>query len=111
MKKFVVIKTAFPGLHHWPECPLDEVGYLRDLHRHLFWVVMKWQVGHNDRDIEFITYKNAVEDFIKNAWYNQNLGESSCEMLAEVLMKKFGADFVSVFEDNENGAEIYGTNY
>jgi len=111
MKKFVVIKTTFPATHLWPECPIEEVDYLAYQHRHLFWVVMKFEVGHNNRDIEFIQKKCRVEEFIQREWYNNYLGWMSCEDIAEELMKEFQADFVSVFEDNENGAEIYGKDY
>ena len=107
MKKFVVIKTDFPATHHWPDCPIPEVNFLKHPHRHLFYVVMKFRVGHNDRDIEFINMKMDVEDFIMREYYNQFLGKKSCEDIAEELMNDFKADFVSVFEDNENGAEIY----
>jgi len=31
----------------------------------------------------------------------------SCEMLAREIYKQFGCTYVSVFEDNENGAEVY----
>jgi hypothetical protein len=33
--------------------------------------------------------------------------ELSCEMLAKEILKEFDCVYVSVFEDNENGAEIY----
>ena len=111
MRKFVVIKTDFPATHHWPECPIPEVSFLKWPHRHLFYVVMKFRVDHNDRDIEFIQQKNKVDHFILAEFSNLFLGKMSCEDIAEELMKRFKADFVSVFEDNENGAEIYGDNY
>lgn len=107
MKKFIVIKTDFPAQHHWPECDIPEVDFLRHPHRHLFYVVMKFNVTHNDRDIEFIRQKKEVEFFIESRYRDTFIGSMSCEDIAEELMKKFSADFVSVFEDNENGAEIY----
>jgi hypothetical protein len=68
---------------------------------------MKWEVSHFDRDIEFINQKQTVDSFIRSEWNEQNLGKASCEMLANKLLKKFNATFVSVFEDGENGAEVY----
>jgi hypothetical protein len=108
LRKFVVLKTTFPATHCWPECPIEEVNYLKYQHRHLFYVVMKFRVDHNDRDIEFIKMKMDVEEYIRENFYNKYLGRTSCEDIGEELMQTFQANFVSVFEDNENGAEIYG---
>ena len=102
---YIVIKTQFPATHCWPDCPYPEVSYLRNPHRHLFYVTMKWKVTHDNRDKEFIMMKNKINHFIRESWYNQFIGSTSCEMLARQLANKFDADFVSVFEDNENGAE------
>jgi len=110
MKIQVVIKTQFPAIHCWRACPLDEVSFLRDPHRHVFHAVLKFAVTHTDRDIEFISMKNKVEDFIQTRFYNQDLGTTSCEDIAVYLLKEFGAVFVSIFEDNENGAEVYADN-
>jgi hypothetical protein len=108
MNKRVVIKTQFAALHRWKDCPLDEVVYLRDYHRHVFHVVMKFDVSHSDRDIEFIMKKEEVEAHIKTQYIEvKYLGSLSCEMIAEDLLTCFGASFVSVFEDDENGAEVF----
>lgn len=110
MKKLIVIKTDFPATHHWPDCDIPEVNFLRHPHRHLFYVVMKFRVDHNDRDIEFIRQKKEIEFFCEREYKDTFIGKMSCEDIAEELMKTFEADFVSVFEDNENGAEIYADN-
>lgn len=107
MRKFITIKTTFPAIHSWTGCPLQEVFYLREPHRHIFYVTMRFEVTHNDRDIEFISQKNIIEDLIINVYRNHDLGDKSCEDIAEELGNKFGASYVSVFEDNENGAEIF----
>ena len=101
----IVIKTQFTAIHQWSDCPHKEVSFLRNPHRHIFHVTMKWKVTHNDRDKEFIVMKNRVNTFIRNNWDRNFLGNMSCEMMAETLSATFNADFVSVFEDNENGAE------
>ena len=107
MKKNIVIKTSFPAMHHWPECPIAEVDFLQNVHRHVFYIVMKWEVKHNDRQIEFIQQKMKVDTHINLHYRNQELGRMSCEDIAETFLKEFQADYVSVFEDDENGAEIY----
>ncbi len=107
MKTLVVIRTTFSATHNWPECPIEEVDYLRYEHRHTFYVTMKWSVGHDDRAIEFIMQKNVVDAELQRHYDGRNLGRRSCEMIAKELMAEFDADFVSVFEDDENGAEVY----
>ena len=107
MKTLIVIRTQFEAIHHWPACPIDSVDFLRHPHRHLFHVEMAWEVSHADRDIEFIDQKRKVERFIKRNWQGQNIGSLSCEMLATMLLRKFNAGMVGVFEDGENGAEVY----
>lgn len=104
----VIIKTSFEAIHHWPDCPFEDVFFLRQPHRHIFHVTMKWPVHHNDRDKEFILAKREVEDFLLQEWHGNHMGSMSCEDFCEALLTQFPtAIYVSVFEDNENGAEAY----
>lgn len=107
MKTYVVITARFSALHFWYNCPIKEVKYLQHLHRHVFHITMKFPVKHNDRDIEFIQMKNKVENYLYTNYEKQNLQNTSCEMIAENLINKFNACYCSVFEDGENGAEVY----
>lgn len=108
MKTLIVIKLNFEAIHCWPECPFESVAFLRQKHRHIFYVTIKWTVGHQDRDKEFIIMKREVQEYINKHWARQDLGRKSCEMMATELLVTFGAQFVSVFEDDENGAEVHG---
>jgi|TARA_Y100000034_G_scaffold16121_1_gene17318 hypothetical protein len=106
IKNFVVIKTQFEALHNWEDAwQIKEVDFLKHPHRHIFHVTMKWEVGGLNREIEFILQKREVEDFITMTWKRGTLTNMSCEMMCAELMEKFNACYVSVFEDNENGAE------
>ena len=108
MKKTnIIIKTQFEAIHCWPGAPRGDTYFLRHPHRHIFYVIMKWEVNHNDRDKEFFKQKWEVMNFIQKCWHGEQLGGTSCEMIAEELMNRFNANYVSVFEDNENGAEVY----
>tara|TARA_R110002012_G_scaffold36532_9_gene103063 strand:- start:84 stop:323 length:240 start_codon:yes stop_codon:yes gene_type:complete len=78
----------------------------------LFYVECKKRVFHNDRDVEFITFKKDVIDYLKFNYYDDedrihNFEERSCEMIATELLEYFDLEYCSVFEDNENGAEVY----
>lgn len=102
----VVVRGRFSAVHCWPECPLVEVLYLRNPHRHEFHYELKFLVDHQDRDVEFIKIKDGVHKYVQQVWEGKNLGKMSCEMMAVGLAGKFGACFASVFEDGENGAEV-----
>lgn len=104
----IILNTRFSAIHCWPECPIIEVGYLRNPHRHEFHVKMKMQVHHANRDVEFIQLKNDVNKWIRENWEASDLGSMSCEDMCKTLFLEFGVDYVSVLEDGENGAEYIG---
>ena len=106
MKTFILIKTTFEAIHCWPTCPFTEVLYLQSPHRHIFHVTVKWEVLHNDRDKEFIMMKHEVENHITQRYHRKDIGSLSCEQIAQSLLLTFNAVYVSVFEDDENGAEV-----
>ena len=113
MKTNVIVTLSVEGLHNWPDARnvFPEVGFLSDMHRHIFHITMKKEVFHDDRDIEFIMFKRDVQDYLQK-YYREDyrchfFGPKSCEMIAEELLKQFDCVYASVWEDNENGAECY----
>lgn len=98
------IKTTFEAMHRWEDAP-EEVFYLKDYHRHVFFVKLGKRVRVLDREIEFIQLKHKVDEYC-NKTYDQKYLEDSCEMIAENLLHVFDADYVEVSEDNENGARV-----
>jgi len=109
IKTLIVVKGQFEGIHAWEKCPHDDVGFLRHPHRHIFHVVMKVEVFHHDRQLEFIKVKRSLNRFLKT--FDIDLGSNSCEMLAKqigmVFVPIFPVHMVSVFEDDESGSEVY----
>jgi hypothetical protein len=111
MKKQIFCTITIEGLHHWNDCNIDEVKYLKDLHRHLFQIKCIKTVSHNDRDIEFIKLKHEVESFIKESYFDNyfnccNFKNLSCESIAEILINKYNLDQCEVSEDGENGSIV-----
>lgn len=93
--------------HKYENAP-EEVAFLRNNHRHVFHIEAKIEVWDDDRELEFFIVQNHI-----NSVLFQLSSESSCEMKAKKLLKllieKYGINRryqVSVFEDNENGAEV-----
>lgn len=107
----IVIKIIKEGVHYWQDCNIDEVSYLKNLHRHLFYIRLEKEVNHNDRDIEIIQYKHLIEKYLNDKYYDVNLNllnfqGMSCESIATELQNNFDLNLVEVLEDNENGAII-----
>jgi len=114
----IVVRLQIEGLHCWPDAEkvFPEVGFLSDPHRHIFFIELKKKVYHDDRDIEFIMFKRDVQNYLYKKYYSDekrchNFFNMSCEMIAKELLKEFNCEFVSVFEDNENGAEVDAMTY
>lgn len=98
------------GFHCWPGAP-EHRDYLRDRHRHVFHVEVRLPVRADDsREIE---YHDALDVAIER-WPGEELGSSSCELLAQTLADEL-AEWaerdctVSVSEDGENGATASAT--
>ena len=118
MKKFVMIRHRFAGLHCWPDCPYENLSFLRYPHRHLFYITVGLEVTDSDREIEFLKAKSKLEIYLddykdtKNQSICWDLGSKSCEMLGEEIGNYMNliylnqVSFVEVWEDNENGARI-----
>ena len=116
----VYCTVQIEATHNWPDCPFDEVDYLRVPHRHVFHIKAYAPVTHSDRDIEFIMLKHKIRDYLVNKYGNFSdeggmktvyythcvFGAMSCEMLAEELILKFNLTRCDVSEDNENGAIV-----
>lgn len=104
------------GTHRWPDCPIYEVDYLRDNHRHVFHIKATKAVSHNDRDTEFIVMKHNIIEYLANKYvqfHNTHkmhvFGAMSCEMIAAELLNTFELVECEVSEDGENGAIVTST--
>lgn len=111
MKTQIIIKFVIAGLHQWEKCPINEVLYLRQLHRHEFYIKLGKQVFHDDREIEIIQLKGIIMKWLKDKYHSPiynilNFQNMSCEAIAKILVEKFNLDWCEVLEDNENGAKV-----
>ena len=112
MKPYVIVNTQFEGAHYWKDAP-DHVAFLRDPHRHMFYVKLKIGVEGLDRDIEILTLKKHINSYIATTLVEVIAKEGwSCEMIADniarhicTLYNIYGLE-VEVLEDNENGGGV-----
>ena len=109
----IEVSCNFEAVHHYPNAP-DEVAFLRHPHRHIFHVKTRIEIFHDDRDLEFILVKRAIQKFISDNL--SELNHMSCEMIANTIAWFVHNEYcqnrrrrirISVFEDNENGAVMY----
>ena len=107
--KWIWVSTDFIGFHKWVDAP-TEVSFLRERHRHKFFVKLEIEVFHADRELEFFIVQRQLINFINLKVDAQDVG--SCETIALIILEHFSKLFagrklsVSVSEDSENGATI-----
>ena len=98
-------------LHRWKDAP-DEVGFLKDFHRHIFYVDAWIEQKDEGRDIEYIQAKRGLEKYLKMTFSPDINYDFSCERVAieikGVLEGWYEGKKVKVFvsEDNENGCLV-----
>ena len=107
---YIVVKTQFIGFHRWRDAP-EEVKFLRNFHRHVFYVEAKFIADHNDRDLEFFIQQRKISDFVRTQ-YEGKCFEKSCEMIAEEIVKAYkGCIECCISEDGENGGGFILDNF
>ena len=110
-KTLIVVNITAEGVHQWKDCNIKEVEYLLNLHRHNFYINVKKEVSHDDRDIEIIKFKKQIINYLHKRFWNLELQLLdfqllSCEQMAKIIYKEFDCYSVEVLEDNENGAIV-----
>ena len=107
MKIYVITYNVIEGIHYWENAPVP-VEYLKNAHRHNFIVRCKFEVKHDDRELEIIKQQNKINNFFKDKFGVPAMFEQmSCEMIAKQILSHF-YDCVSceVLEDGFGGAEV-----
>ena len=110
------VQTAFTGMHRWEGAP-EEVEFLGLLHRHEFHVTVELAQAHDNRDLEYIMFKRALDEFLDRYGDTMRdtdtyLGNKSCEMIAKDIIEWVRDEYgnrsitVEVLEDGENGAVV-----
>lgn len=108
MTTAVIVRLQVEGFHCWPECPLPEVAFLRDRHRHIFHITAVLEVSHANRAVEIILLKREIDQWLARTFGRPcEFGSMSCEMIAGRLVEAFELRSCSVEEDGENGAIVW----
>jgi len=105
---WAVVRFQEEFFHCWPVAP-SNTAYLRNIHRHMLHIEVRIQQFADDRDIEYIDFKNRLQLTMKRKEWGPS---TSCEMVAMWLKSTVERGYpdrmvqVSVFEDGENGTII-----
>lgn len=112
IRRSIQVTFQKEGIHCYPAALTDpalkEVSYLGNPHRHIFHFYVTIEVFHNDREIEFILFKQWLQGLFSGEV--MDIDFKSCEMLAEELIGIITSQYpardiaVAVYEDDENGA-------
>jgi len=110
----ISVAAKFHAQHRWKDCPIEEVAFLRNWHRHVFHVHLHIWVKHGDREKEFFVCQRHLRHFVQSTWEGGQW-DKSCEMFAEDILHQFASlgwliRAVEVSEDGENSAVIFPTN-
>lgn len=106
MTNYIWVTLEKEHIHNYPDAPM-EVVFLRKKHRHIFKMKVWLEIFHNDRDVEFIMFKNYIMDCLINV--PKDIGSTSCEDLADNIHKHIKVKYkrrkikIEVSEDGENG--------
>jgi hypothetical protein len=111
--RFIHFGFELEGIHSYPACEGKYKEVLRVPHLHNFKISVKIQTKHNDREIEFLEFRDQVKEFTKglppfNGWNSAMSCEGIATEIINYLFRTYPgrAVTVKVFEDSTNGAEI-----
>lgn len=103
------VTAAVDMIHHYPLAPAP-VDFLMHPHRHLFKFKVWIEVKHDDREIEFLMFKQLVEGCLSVIKQRYNKSSLSCEMISDELYRLITKTYddrtisIEVSEDGENGS-------
>ena len=81
MTVWAIVKLQKEGFHYYKNAA-DEVAFLRNKHRHIFFITVYVEQEHNERDVEYIWLKHVLEQNIPKID-----GPESCETIATNIKK------------------------
>lgn len=108
MKSSIIVKTNFEGIHCHPKA-VDDVDFLRQPHRHNFYITAKIGLKEGEAELEPTVIKRGINSFLYSKPFTV---QYSCVQMAKdiigMLERTFGERniTVGVYEDNENGGKV-----
>lgn len=89
MTQYVICALQMEGFHCWPEAD-GELAYLKNSHRHIFFITAEFPVRNANREIEIISQQNAIKRYLTHYIKNRKpeidihlLGCTDVKMIAQ----------------------------
>lgn len=111
ISRFIKVSTQTEFIHQYLDAP-EDVSFLRYPHRHMLHITVTIEVFTDDRELEFIMVKRALDEILTDLRLTV-CSNRSCEMIGgkiltnlEVLCGSNRDITIEVSEDGENGSII-----
>ena len=103
MTQYVICALQMEGFHCWPEAD-GELAYLKNSHRHIFFITAEFPVRNANREIEIISQQNAIKRYLLSKYGDEDgachFGRRSCEDIAAEILNQFeNSTSCTVLED------------
>ena len=110
MTQYVICALQMEGFHCWPEAD-GELAYLKNSHRHIFFITAEFPVRNANREIEIISQQNAIKRYLLSKYGDEDgachFGRRSCEDIAAEILNQFeNSTSCPVLEDGCGGARV-----
>ena len=110
MTQYVICALQMEGFHCWPEAD-GELAYLKNSHRHIFFITAEFPVRNANREIEIISQQNAIKRYLLSKYGDEDgachFGRRSCEDIAAEILNQFeNSTSCTGLEDGFGGARV-----
>lgn len=106
MNKYVLVFLTVDGFHYWKNAP-ESSSYLKQTHRHKFFIRSWFKVQSNDREVEFFAKQKEIEELLLTTFGSPcDFEYRSCEDIATFIIENTNSARVEVLEDGFYGAII-----
>lgn len=84
MTQYVICALQMEGFHCWPEAD-GELAYLKNSHRHIFFITAEFPVHNANREIEIISQQNATAQRVVKYGFIGQIFATACIMITSVF--------------------------
>lgn len=84
MTQYVICALQMEGFHCWPEAD-GELAYLKNSHRHIFFITAEFPVHNANREIEIISQQNAIKRYLLSKYGDEDTHEGRMQLIGIII--------------------------